>query len=142
MRTILIDHGGISRMYDLMDRAVRDLRAPDRLLLDAMRAWVHTLTLAGEPKRAVAGRFIDGGSSFDAAMTILDRCSSDTLSFQRPCHPKVDEIEAVLLGLWRLVIAGRDQDAMATAELLIDSDAAPELVRAIRMIPPPRGTLH
>jgi hypothetical protein len=129
-------------MYDLLDRAVQDLRTPDRLMLDAMRAWVHTLTLAGEPKRAVAGRFIDGGSSFDAAMNILDRFSGETLSFQRPCHPMVDETEAVLLGLWRLVLDGREQDATATAGLLIDRDAAPDLVRAMRMIPPPRGTLH
>ncbi|WP_375270285.1 hypothetical protein [Sphingomonas sp.] len=129
-------------MYDLMDRKVADLRTHDRLMLDAMRAWVHTLTLAGEPKRAVAGRFIDGGSSFDAAMTILDRCSGETLSFQRPCHPQVEEIEAVLLGLWRLVLDGREGDATATATLLVDGDAAPDLVRTMRMIPPPRGTVH
>lgn len=129
-------------MYDLVDRAVTDLRNPERLVLDAMRAWVHTLTLAGEPKRAVAGRFIDGGSSFDAAMTILDRCSADTLSFQRPCHPRVEEIEAVLLGLWRLVTDGREREARMTAALLVDADAAGDLVRAIRNIPPPRGTLH
>lgn len=129
-------------MYDLMDRKVADLRTPDRLMLDAMRAWVHTLTLAGEPKRAVAGRFIDGGSSFDAAMTILDRFSGETLSFQRPCYPDVEEIEAVLLGLWRLVLDGRDGDATATATLLVDGDAAPDLVRTMRMIPPPRGTVH
>ncbi|WP_019517715.1 hypothetical protein [Sphingomonas sp. Mn802worker] len=129
-------------MYDLIDRAVRDLRTPDRLVLDAMRAWVHSLTLAGEPKRAVAGRFIDGGSSFDAAMSILDRYSADTLSFQRPCHPQVEEIEAVLLGLWRLVIDGREREATQTAALLVDADAARDLVRAIRNIPPPRGTLH
>lgn len=129
-------------MYDLMDRKVADLRTPDRLMLDAMRAWVHTLTLAGEPKRAVAGRFIDGGSSFDAAMTILDRFSGETLSFQRPCHPRVEEIEAVLLGLWRLILDGRDGDATATATLLVDGHAAPDLVRTMRMIPPPRGTVH
>ncbi len=129
-------------MYDLMDRKVAELRTPDRLMLDAMRAWVHTLTLAGEPKRAVAGRFIDGGSSFDAAMTILDRFSGETLSFQRPCHPHVEEIEAVLLGLWRLVLDGRDGDATATATLLVDGNAASDLVRTIRMIPPPRGTVH
>lgn len=129
-------------MYDLIDRAVKDLRTPDRLVLDAMRAWVHTLTLAGEPKRAVAGRFIDGGSSFDAAMTILDRRSADTLSFQRPCHPQVEETEAVLLGLWRLVQDGRGDQATATAALLVDGDAATDLVSAIRNIPPPRGTLH
>jgi hypothetical protein len=129
-------------MYDLMDRKVAELRQGDRLMLDAMRAWVHTLTLAGEPKRAVAGRFIDGGSSFDAAMTILDRRSADTLAFQRPCHPRVEEIEAVLLGLWRLVLDGREQEATATAAMLIDSEAAPALVGAIRNVPPPRGTVH
>lgn len=129
-------------MYDLLDRKVDDLRTPDRLTLDAMRAWVHSLTLAGEPKRAVAGRFIDGGSSFDAAMHLLDRCSSDTLSFQRPCHPRVEEIEAVLLGLWRLVIEGREADATATAAMLVNADAAPALVDAIRRVPPPRGTIH
>lgn len=129
-------------MYDLMDRKVAELRTPDRLMLDAMRAWVHTLTLAGEPKRAVAGRFIDGGSSFDAAMTILDRFSGETLAFQRPCHPHVEETEAVLLGLWRLVLDGRDRDATATATLLVNGEAAPDLVRTMRMIPPPRGTIH
>ncbi len=41
-----------------------------------------------------------------------------------------------------LVLAGREQDATATAGLLIDSDAVPDLVRTMRMIPPPLGTIH
>lgn len=118
-------------MYDLLDRPVADLPAADRLLLDATRAWVHALTLAGEPAAAVAPRFGDGGSAFDAAMRVLDAESIGTLTFQRPCHSTVEETEAVVLGLWRQVLADRLPTALATARLLVGAGAA-SLVAAMQ----------
>ena len=118
-------------MYDLLDRPVATLDSADRATLDAMRAWVHALTLAGEPATAVAARFADGGSAFDAAMRVLDAASTDTLTFQRPCHSTVDEDEAVVLGMWRLVAADRLPAALATARLLV-GDAAGDLVAAVQ----------
>lgn len=118
-------------MYDLLDRPVDTLSTDDRHLLDAMRAWVHALTLASEPATAVAPRFADGGGAFDAAMRVLERESTDTLVFQRPCHSTVEETEAVVLGLWRLVRADRLASAFATARLLV-GDAAGAFVGAIQ----------
>lgn len=118
-------------MYDLLDRPVTTLSDKDRTTLDAMRAWVHALTLAGEPATAVAARFADGGSAFDAAMRLLDSGSTETITFQRPCHSTVEEDEAVVLGLWRLVAADRLPAALAAAGLLV-GDAAPEFVAAIQ----------
>jgi hypothetical protein len=118
-------------MYDLLDRPVATLSTKDRTTLDAMRAWVHALTLAGEPATAVAARFADGGSAFDAAMRVLDATSLDTITFQRPCHAAVEEDEAVVLGLWRLVAADRLAAALATARHLV-GDAAHTFVAAIQ----------
>ena len=118
-------------MYDLLDCPVADLAPADRLLLDATRAWVHALTLAGQPAAAVAPRFADGGDAFDAAMRVLDARSIGTLTFQRPCHSTVDDTEAVVLGLWRLVSADRIPAALATARLLVD-DGAGALVIAMQ----------
>lgn len=118
-------------MYDLLDRPVATLDPADRATLDAMRAWVHALTLAGEPAIAVAARFADGGTAFDAAMRLLDDASTDTLTFQRPCHSTVEEDEAVVLGMWRLIAADRLRAALATARLLV-GDAAGALVAAVQ----------
>jgi hypothetical protein len=118
-------------MYDLLDRPIDTLADTDRQLLGAMRAWVHALSLAGEPAAAVAGRFEDGGTAFDAAMRVLDADSVGTLTFQRPCHATVEETEAVILGLWRLVSADRLPAALGTARLLV-GDAAPTFIAAIQ----------
>lgn len=118
-------------MYDLLDRPVESLASADRRILDATRAWVHALTLAHEPAAAVARRFADGGDAFDAAMRVLERDSIGTLTFQRPCHSTVEETEAVVLGLWRLVRADRLPAALATAGLLV-GDGAAALVAAMQ----------
>lgn len=123
-------------MYALIDRPVALLGAADRFLLDAMRAWVHALTLAGDPERAIAGGFAARGlagrqAAFDAAMRALDEGSAETLTFQRPCHGTVEEEEAVLLGLWHLVQRDRLGDAIAAAERLVTPAAARALVRAM-----------
>lgn len=117
-------------MYAFLDRNIDDLAGADRHLLDAMRAWVHALTLAVEPAAAVAPRFADGGSRFDAAMRVLERGSTGTITFQRPCHSTVEEDEAVVLGLWALVRGDRLGAALATAGALVDDAGA--LVSAIQ----------
>jgi ribosome modulation factor len=114
-------------MYDLIDRPVADLPAFERGLLDRTRRWVHALTLAGTaPSPAGAAEV-----PFDAAMRALDRGSTDTLVFQRPCHTSVEEVEAVWLGLWRLVRADRIVAARAAAAALIAPAAASSLVAAM-----------
>jgi len=123
-------------MYALIDRPVALLGAEDRFLLDAMRAWVHALTLAGDPGRAVARGFEARGlaarqAAFDDAMRALDRGSADTLTFQRPCHATVEEDEAIVLGLWRLVQGDRIGDARRAAARLLTAGAARDLVRAM-----------
>lgn len=110
-------------MYDLIDRPVADLPRFERGVLDRMRRWVHALTVAGT---APGGDV--GDEPFDAAMRALDRGSTETLVFQRPCHSTVEETEAVMLGLWRLVRADRIGAARAGAAALVDADAARSLV--------------
>ena len=113
-------------MYDYLDRPVSELPTAERALLRAMRAWVHALTLAGAPSP------VEGDDSFDAAMRLLDRDSTGTLEFQRPCHVIVEETEAVVLGLWQLVVADRLPAALATARLLVRPEAAAGFVAAIQ----------
>lgn len=113
-------------MYDLLDRPVADLPAFERGLLDRTRRWVHALTLAGAAPVPLADE-----EPFDAAMRALDRGSTDTLVFQRPCHSTVEETEAVLLGVWRLVRADRIAAARAAAAALIDPAQAGALVTAM-----------
>ncbi len=115
-------------MYDLIDRPVADLPPFERFLLDTTRAWVHALTLAGVPAAATAGGFTDRGgtdaaTAFDTAMQVLDRGSIDTLVFQRPCHSTVEETEAVVIALWRLVRDDRIAAARGAAAALVGDDA-------------------
>lgn len=125
-------------MYALIDRPIASLDVQTRSLLDAMRAWVHALTLAGDPGLATARGFTaPGHAAFDRAMRALDAGSTDTLTFQRPCHPVVEEDEAVVLGIWALVRADRIAQAGAAARALIAPDAAAVMVRAMAGVAPP-----
>jgi len=115
-------------MYDLIDRPVADLPPFERFLLNATRAWVHALTLAGAPQAATAGGFADRGgedaaTAFDAAMRVLDQGSTETLVFQRPCHSTVEETEAVVIALWRLVRDDRIAPARVAAAALVGGQA-------------------
>ncbi len=126
-------------MYDLIDRPVADLPVFERFMLGATRAWVHALTLAGAPEAATAGGFADHGgagaaAAFDHAMRLLDRGSVDTLVFQRPCHSTVEETEAVVIGLWRLVRDDRIAIAHAAAGSLVGAEARPLVAAMVRMV--------
>ena len=113
-------------MYDLIDRPVAELPIFEGRMLAGMRRWVHALTIAGTaPEPAAADE------AFDAAMRLLDRGSTDTLVFQRPCHSTVEEVEAIVLGLWRLVRADRIAAARAAAAGLVDRDHAGALITAM-----------
>jgi hypothetical protein len=113
-------------MYDLLDRPVADLPAFERGLLDRTRRWVHALTLAGTAP-APAGR----EEAFDVAMRALDAGSTETLVFQRPCHSTVEETEAVLIGLWRLVRADRLAAARHAAASMMDAAHARTMIAAM-----------
>ena len=113
-------------MYDLLDRPVAELPAFEGRVLQRMRRWVHALTIAGQAPSPSAQ-----DEAFDAAMRALDAGSTDTLVFQRPCHSTVEETEAVVLGLWRLVRADRIAAARDAASGLVDTDAARPLVAAM-----------
>lgn len=118
-------------MYDLIDRPVSDLPAVDRRLLAATRAWVHQLTMAGDASPAAAEQLGRGSEAFDAAMRALDRGSSETLVFQRPCHSTVSETEAMWLAVWRLVRADRLSHARGALGALADADAVPAVLAAL-----------
>lgn len=109
-------------MYDLIDRPVTELASFERSVLDAVRRWVHALTLAGLP---ASEREAD---PFEAAMRALDEGSAETLVIQRPCFSTVSETEAVLLGLWRLVAADRLADARRAATGLVSRQAASAMI--------------
>lgn len=114
-------------MYDLLDRPVADLPAFEGGVLTATRRWVHALTLAGQAPAPVEA----SDEAFDAVMRALDAGSTGTLVFQRPCHSTVEETEAVLLGLWRLVRADRIAAARAAAGGLVDAEGARAMVAAM-----------
>lgn len=118
-------------MYDFLDRSVADLSSADRKLLDATRAWVHQLTMAGVGTPAAAGKMGRGSDAFDAAMRALDKGSSETIVFQRPCHPRVSETEAVWLGIWRLVRADRVAAATAALGGFVDTGSADRVAGAM-----------
>jgi hypothetical protein len=113
-------------MYDLLDRPVADLPAFERGLLDRTRRWVHALTLAGAAPTAPQGE-----EAFDAVMRALDAGSSETLVFQRPCHATVEETEAVVIGLWRLVRADRLVAAQSAAGAMLDAANARAMIAAM-----------
>jgi hypothetical protein len=115
-------------MYDLIDRPVADLPVFEQEVLQDMRRWVHALTLAGAPPEAAKE------PAFGAAMRALNDGSTDDLVIQRPCFPVVEETEAVLLGLWRLVRAGRLASARAAAEALVDPAHARVMVAAMTSV--------
>lgn len=117
-------------MYDLIDRAVADLPNFERVLLDETRRWVHALTLAGAGAATPMGFARDerAAVAFDTLMRALDRGSSETLVFQRPCHSTVAETEAVMLGIWRLVRADRIVAARQAIAALVDPAEARDIV--------------
>jgi hypothetical protein len=67
-------------------------------------------------------------------MRALDRGSTDAIAFQRPCHVDVDDMEAVLLAIWRQVGCGAGATARATLRLLIDAPAADAVATAMARV--------
>lgn len=126
-------------MYDLIDRPVAELPVFERYLLDATRTWVHALTLAGVPATATASGFAGHGgatacAAFDQVMRAMDEGSAETLVFQRPCHSDVEETEAVVLGIWRLVRADRIAAAQVAAAALFDGTAARAVIAGMTRV--------
>lgn len=101
-------------MYDLIDRPVHELPTFERGVLDRARRWVHAFSMAGTEGVG------DSDDALSVAMHALDRGSAADIVLQRPCFATVEESEAVLLGLWRLVRDGRLATARGVAESLVD----------------------
>ncbi|GAN53325.1 hypothetical protein [Tanticharoenia sakaeratensis] len=112
-------------MYDLIDRPVRDLPPFERTVLLATRRWTHALSLAGSAPLHI------GGSAFSDVMTRLHDASRMTLVIRAPCHDAVDDAEAIIVNLWRLVRDGHTMQARRIAADLI-GDASDGMLRAIR----------
>ena len=102
-------------MYDLVDRPVADLPLFERTILHRLRRWVHAFSLAGHDAPNPSG------DAFSAAMIALDRGSVADIVLQRPCFATVEEPEAVLIGLWRLVRDGRANAARALSASLVNA---------------------
>lgn len=112
-------------VYDFLDRPVADLPAREHRLLAAMRGWVHALTLGADPSGAALAAFDAvplAAAPFDRLMRALDAGSAEPMTFQRPCHDTVEDVEAVLLALWA---RAADRAAVTAAlALLVDAQAA------------------
>lgn len=112
-------------MYDLIDRPIATLPVFDRRMLDRMRRWVHAFSIAGATG-------IDGADDpLTRAMHALDQGSVDDLVIQRPCFATVDETEAVILSLWRLVRDDRGENVRPLAAMLVDTSHAGALLDAM-----------
>ncbi len=111
-------------MYDLIDRPIADLPAFERGVIDVTRRWVHAFSVAGMP-------VVDGPDALNDAMHALDRGSAQDIVIPRPCFATVEETEAVIVGLWRLVRDGRSDAAYALAAGLVDDDHVDALLGGI-----------
>ena len=112
-------------MYDLIDRPIADLPAFERAVVESTRRWVHAYSTAGA--RAIVGE----ATALSDAMRALDRGSAADIVIPRPCFATVEETEAVIVGLWRLVRDGRSDAAYALAGALVDDDHVDALLGGI-----------
>lgn len=111
-------------MYDLLDRPVAALPAFERRVLDRTRRWAHAFALAGSEATG-------GDDALGTVMHALDRGSADDIVIQRPCFATVDESEALIVALWRLVRDRRADAARALAAGLVDARHADVLLDGI-----------
>ncbi|CAH2604987.1 conserved protein of unknown function [Rhodovastum atsumiense] len=129
MRLILISNTKQeAALYAYLDQKVNDLALRDRFLLNVTRVWVLARTLGGDPRQPLTPRFARFGvgealEDFDAAMTLLDRSSRETLRFERPCALRVEEAEAVLLATWEALGRGEAAQARRVLEHLAGTEA-------------------
>ena len=112
-------------MYDLIDRPIADLPAFERGVVMSTRRWVHAFSIAGA--NAVEGT----QAALSDAMHALDRGSAEDIVIPRPCFATVEETEAVIVGLWRLVRDGRSDAAYSLAASLVDGDHVDALLGGI-----------
>jgi hypothetical protein len=104
-----------------------------------MRQWILARVTGRGPADSLSRLFsargmADALTPFDAAMTALDRRSSEELAFRRPCDPHVDDVEAVLLAIWRAVFDRRDARAHRSLALIVDAAAAREMANSMARV--------
>ena len=123
-------------MYDYVDRPICRLRAGDRLLVWAMRRWVHAVHEGQCPPSVIGPAFarwqmLGALPHFHLAMILLNRQARGPIRFAPLACRHVAEDEAVLLALVDAFIVGDNVRAHATASLLVREEAVGGLVTCL-----------
>lgn len=126
-------------MYDLIDRRVDALGQGSRFALGAMRTWVATMGRRNCPASALGPAFARMGliaalPDVHLAMALLNRDALERFEFAPVPHPRITEHEALLLGLWRDMAAGRRAIARDTLGLMVEEDSIDPILTAIHAV--------
>lgn len=123
-------------MYAFVDRRLSELDPGTRFLAWAMRNWVIDAGRQVCPAARVAGPFaacnlLSGLQPFLRLMTTLNRFGLETMHFCRPSCPRLSEHEAILLSLACLTTDGRLAEVQAALPLVVEEEAAGEVLMAL-----------
>lgn len=123
-------------MYAFIDRPVTRLGAGSRFILWAMRASANAERRDRCPRRAIGGSFVNMGAGaalvdFDEAMAVLRRAPGQPLAFGAVGCRCIAEGEALMLALWAMLAAGKDDLALATLRLMIPAAAADRVIESL-----------
>lgn len=120
-------------MYDYVDRSAASLGPGARIMLWAMRAWVRAVKQRQCPCHALTPGF----ERWDIAaalphlsmtMAILNCEAVEPMQFRAPCHPTVNEDEALLLALLAIADHRPVKDALS---MVVEQAAVPALAIAL-----------
>ena len=123
-------------MYAFVDRPVESLSNAGRFLLWAMRGWVAAAERGQCPPQSLHRGFVAVAAAralpdFHIAMALLAGDAVRTMLLApMPCL-QISEDEAILLGLWRDISLGGDENARATLALLAEEDSVGPIAQAM-----------
>jgi len=123
-------------MYDLIDQPAAALANGSRLVLWAMRGWVGALSRGFCPPATLAPAFaklklLPVLPHLHRVMTLLNDDPRTQIALAAIELPYITEDEALLLGLWRDVAAGREQAARGLLGLMVAGDAVTPIFDAM-----------
>ncbi len=122
-------------MYQFLDQRIARLAPGSRLMLWATRGWVRALGTRQCPPGSIAPGFIhchviDALPAFHRLMVLLNVHALDMVRVAEMAHSRVNEGEALILGLW----ADAQSDpgnARATLRLLVEEEAIEPALEAL-----------
>lgn len=122
-------------MYLFIDQRITRLAPGSRLVLWAMRSWVRALAARQCPPGAIAPGFIhcraiDALPAFHQLMVMLNSHALDMIRVAELAHPRVAELEALMLRLWADAQADPTK-ARATLRLILDEEAVEPALEAL-----------